>query len=490
MYNAVIQCLEIFSAAFQGYCMQYFYGSFLKGRFENKRLCGIFAAAVYTAARLWLSNAFASDYRYIIRFAKLILTFGLLLFCALLFYKAVKRITVFLAVAFAAVSEISVFLAHIIMYMANVIFTLWGWCVEKGYITSVYIFNIILKITSVGLLCMALIISATILYFSLKCIIRNFRQKDYDISKTELMFILTPSLTGLFICILLRIIIVTMEDNIPSVLYDKYRLLLIIVPIILLLSLTSVLYGVRLFQDMIYLNRENSSKIILEKQINGMRQHIAEMERIYSGLRSMKHDMKNTLSVVMQLAANNGENKNTELEAYLRGLNRAMDSFEFRFRTGNTVVDIMLNMKYHSIIRSLPDLKMDAEGLLFPVPLFIQSYDIGIILGNALDNAIEACEKLKKKEPNAEVFIRLSSFCKGKMLFIETENSFDGKIILKHNEEFPITDKEDNHTHGIGLVNIKNAAQKYYGAVDWSANNKVFTLSVMLKNEMRIDNDI
>ena len=85
-----------------------------------------------------------------------------------------------------------------------------------------------------------------------------------------------------------------------------------------------------------------------------------------------------------------------------------MDRLEFRFKTGNAVVDTLLNMKYHEITRLVPDLQMDVEELKFPEKLFIQSYDIGIILGNALDNAIEACRKLKAKGPDAEAAKRIS----------------------------------------------------------------------------------
>ena len=102
-------------------------------------------------------------------------------------------------------------------------------------------------------------------------------------------------------------------------------------------------------------------------------------------------DMRNTISLIMQLAAG----KEEELQAYLEELNQTMDRLEFRFKTGNTVVDTLLNMKYHEITSTVPDLRMDVEGLQFPEKLFIQSYDIGIILGNALDNALEACRKLK-----------------------------------------------------------------------------------------------
>lgn len=283
--------------------------------------------------------------------------------------------------------------------------------------------------------------------------------------------------------------LVNMAHDMPKLLCDRYPILSIIVPAILILSLLSILYVVKTFQNMIVLNREKNSWIILEKQIGSMQEHMEEMEHIYSGIRSMKHDMKNTLSVIMQLATGNEETGNAELQAYLSELNRTMERLEFQFRTGNTVVDTLLNMKYHEAVRTIPDMQMDADRLLFPDNLLIQSYDIGIILGNALDNAIEACRKLKGKESDAETFIRLSSFRKGKMIFIEITNSFDGNVIRKRQSEFPATDKADKEAHGIGLANIKSVAEKYHGGVDWSVDGKVFILSVMMKDERRTENE-
>ena len=142
-------------------------------------------------------------------------------------------------------------------------------------------------------------------------------------------------------------------------------------------------------------------------------------------------------------------------------------------------------MKYHEMIREIPEARLEAEGLIFPENLQIQSFDLGIIIGNALDNALEACRKLKCKRPEAECFIRLCSFQKGKMFFVEVENSCERGIIKKPHSEFPKTDKEDKSAHGMGLMNIKNTAERYDGGVDWSVSAGVFTLSVMMKNERR-----
>lgn len=301
-------------------------------------------------------------------------------------------------------------------------------------------------------------------------------------TRTEILFILTPAAVGLMICMLLRIIIVTAENNRARMLYESYPILILVIPAILFLSLLSLLYGVKLFQDMIYLNREKSGRIILEKQVESLQEHMGEMERIYSGIRGMKHDMKNTFSVIQRLLAGDGEEDKEELNVYLSGLNRSLEKLEIRFQTGNTVVDALLNMKYHEAVREIPDLNMDADNLLFSREFQIQSYDIGVILGNSLDNAIQACRKLKEKEPKADAFIRLYSMEKGNLLILNVENSFDGRLIRKQQEEFPLTEKEDKKTHGLGLFNIKSTAEKYQGTMDFKVEGRVFILSVMLKN--------
>ena len=71
------------------------------------------------------------------------------------------------------------------------------------------------------------------------------------------------------------------------------------------------------------------------------------------------------------------------------------------------------------------------------------------------------------------------------MFFLKVENSFDGRVVRKPQNEFPVTDKADRENHGIGMVNIKSTAEKYQGAMDFKVNGRVFILSVMMKNERR-----
>lgn len=485
MFDIINVGLQIIMFLFQGYFLQYFLGSFLESRLSCNRWNGVFVAVSFGILAYGMDFILPADYGSIRIFGKKLITLAILFVIAFCFYKAAEVITVYLIVTFMAVSDICFFIAYMIMRIGSQLTDFWVELSAQGYFDSIDIFINTVEITLTIALFVMYVAFLALTYFFLKKIVVNFREKEYVMRKQELFFLLTPGLVGLLLCTLLRLIMFTVEDEVPKLIYDQYPPLVWLVPAIMLLSLMSILYGVKLFQDMIDLNRERSSRIILEKQIDSMQEHVKEVERIYSGVRSMKHDMKNTLSVVMQLAGKGGDAENKELQDYLSTLNQTLDKMEIQFKTGNSVVDTLLNMKHHEITRTIPDLQMDADRLIFPDNLNIHSYDIGVILGNALDNAMEACGKLKAENPRADAYIRLSSFTKGKMFFIEVENSFDGKVIRKKHSEFPITNKVDKKSHGIGLTNIKNTAEKYHGAVDWAVDNEVFTLTVMMKNERR-----
>lgn len=467
MYKTM-ELLYMVVVLFQGYCLQYFFGSFLESRWKS-RWNGLCMAVLYAAGLYGLSRVFHHDS--VMRYDdywetvwKMALSLCILFVLAMCFYKALRPVSVFLVITFQAVADISRYVTVILLSkMGDSVVDIWNWCVERGIITSDRVLMLTLNGSILAVQNLQYLVIALLFYVSLRKIVRDFKEKDYEIRRTELLFLLTPSAAGLFICLLLRIIMVTLEDKVPKMLYDRYPILTIVLPAILLLSLLSILYGVKLFQDMVYRNKAKSERVILKNQVKNMQEHMEEMERIYSEIRGMKHDMKNTLAVIGQLSM---EEKD-ELQEYLADLNQTFDRLDMRFRTGNTVADTLLNMKYHEAVRLVPDLEMDTDRLVFPLDLKIHSYDIGIILGNAVDNAVRACRKLKEKEPEAEAFIRFVSMQKGNLLVLKVENSFDGKLVRKPLEEFPVTDKPDKENHGMGLVNIKNTIEKYHGTMDY-----------------------
>lgn len=483
MYKTM-ELLYMAVVLFQGYCLQYFLGSFLesrwKGRWNSLCMAVLYAAGLYGLSRVFHQDSVLRYDGYWETVWKMALSLCILFVLAMCFYKALRPVSAFLVITFQAVADISRYVTVILLSkMGDSVVDIWNWCVERGIITSDRALMLTLNGSILAVQILQYLVIALLFYISLRKIVRDFKEKDYEIHRTELLFLLTPSATGLFVCLLLRIIMVTLEDKVPKMLYDRYPILTIVLPAILLLSLLSILYGVKLFQDMVYRNKAKSERVILKNQVKNMQEHMEEMERIYSEIRGMKHDMKNTLAVILQLTM---EEKG-ELQEYLADLNQTFDRLDMRFRTGNTVADTLLNMKYHEAVRLVPDLEMDTDRLVFPQDMKIHSYDIGIILGNAVDNAVRACQKLKEKEPEAEVFIRFVTLQKGNLLVLKVENSFDGKLVRRPREEFPMTDKPDKENHGMGLANIKNTVEKYHGTMDYMVKGRVFILSMMMKNE-------
>ena len=221
MYDVINVCLDVIVALGQGYCLQYFLGSFLEGREKDRRINGLLVMVVYGVLRLGINFILPADNESIRTVGKITLMFVIIVLLALLFYKGVQAITAFLAITFMAVSEITFFLSYMLMQIGGNLFDLWVWLLEKGYI-AVDTFEWIVQISATFLQIIFYGIFLVLLYFALRKIIRSFSDKDYRIQRTELYFLLVPGTVGLLVCLLLRTIMITIENDMPKLLCDRY----------------------------------------------------------------------------------------------------------------------------------------------------------------------------------------------------------------------------------------------------------------------------
>ena len=165
---------------FQGYCLQYFLGSFLETRMRG-RWNGLYAVGLYVALRtavVWCSPPGYEDYR--VAAGTLALSLCILSALALCFYKALRLITVFLVVSFQALLDISKYTAAISLnamdgWSLDVI----NWCAGRRMFASEKAFGIAAKAGVVITLLILYACIALLLYFSLRKIVRDFREKDY-----------------------------------------------------------------------------------------------------------------------------------------------------------------------------------------------------------------------------------------------------------------------------------------------------------------------
>ena len=138
--------------------------------------------------------------------------------------------------------------------------------------------------------------------------------------------------------------------------------------------------------------------------------------------------------------------------------------------SGNTVIDSIINFKFqeaeHMGIKTNLDLKI-------PDKLNIPSFDMTVILGNLLDNAIKAASKV---DQSPFVSLRMR-YDKGRLL-VQADNPYIGEI-NEENGNLLTTDK-DKENHGIGLQSIKRTIQKYNGTMDIDYSNNLFSISLLL----------
>lgn len=140
--------------------------------------------------------------------------------------------------------------------------------------------------------------------------------------------------------------------------------------------------------------------------------------------------------------------------------------------TGNAVLDTLLTAKMQQAERMEITLSAVADGSAIGC---IEPMDLVTILGNALDNAIEATSVLE--DPNQRL-VRLAIFRQGGFAMIKVENVFRGSLHMV--DGLPQTTKASSLHHGYGLKNMRETAEKYGGSLTASGEDDWFVLRILI----------
>ncbi|MCL2695890.1 MAG: ATP-binding protein [Clostridiales bacterium] len=141
------------------------------------------------------------------------------------------------------------------------------------------------------------------------------------------------------------------------------------------------------------------------------------------------------------------------------------------YETGNEIADALLSDKQNTA--QAHNIQINFDGLI--PPKGISPMDICIILGNALDNALEACRQLPADESKT---VSVSSHISNGFLFLFLTNPVKENVPVFGNT-LPTT-KSDKENHGIGLLSIQNAIKPYAGDLSLSCENRIFTAKIVL----------
>ena len=177
------------------------------------------------------------------------------------------------------------------------------------------------------------------------------------------------------------------------------------------------------------------------------------------------HDLKHQIRAIRKATKE-------EFKQYLDEIEESVLIYESIVKTGNDVFDTILTEKSLYCKDREIQVTCVADGSQMD---FINTVDLYAILGNAMDNAIEAVEKFEDKEKRQ---IDVLIYKQQSFLVMNFINPMPEKLVYK--EELPVTTKGDKKVHGFGLRSIKYIAKKYDGVVNISEEDGCFSLKILM----------
>jgi len=232
---------------------------------------------------------------------------------------------------------------------------------------------------------------------------------------------------------------------------------------IILLINADVFYLYDTLTEMFYRKRENE---LIQFQNKAYLNQIHIMQESQLKIRCLKHDMDNHLIKMQDLLE---QKKYSELNKYLSDAKQSIDTDVGIVDSGNESVDSILNYK----LMQIKSMNVDTEyEIMVPENLNISLFDINIVLGNLVDNAIEALKAVGEDE-NKKLIIKINS--RQGYFKIYMANSFDGIAPISG-----VSRKEDNFNHGLGLKSVSKTVEKYGGMLKTDINGKMFEVSVIM----------
>ena len=214
----------------------------------------------------------------------------------------------------------------------------------------------------------------------------------------------------------------------------------------------------RTLYNMIDRRIERFQSELIEKQVR-------EIQNMYRQVRGWRHDYRNHINnMKIQLSEGNYD----KLSDYLNELADDLDTVDTVIKTGNVMADAILNSKLN--VAEKMNIKLNVKANV-PDKLPMSDVELCSMLGNILDNAVEACGTLPEEERFMRVYI---GKLKGQ-LYLSVQNSA-GKVCKSKNTYLSTKEGE----HGYGLFRIDRVAKKYGGYVNRQNEDGVFATEIMV----------
>ena len=244
---------------------------------------------------------------------------------------------------------------------------------------------------------------------------------------------------------------------------SKNNLVNIMCMVIIIMTITSNVLMFKMFFKVIDTLSDNYEKEMLLLEAEAKEQYYKEVEKSNREVRKIKHDFKNMLLAI----CGNYKEKN-KISEEISKIIKQLDESDKKIYTSNVVINTIINNK----ISQAEKLNVKTEvNIKIPKSVSFDYKDAGILLGNILDNAIEACERINQDRR----WIQIDIFHQRSILLIKVCN---GKI--KNSVNINKSSKSNVHNHGIGVTSINAVVKKYDGYVEFVDKGEEFEVNVSL----------
>lgn len=305
---------------------------------------------------------------------------------------------------------------------------------------------------------MVMCISKLLLYFTIN-IFKDLKYNYKNIKKIYILeFIVIMSVN---IVLVLWILDVYKKGNT----YDQNKIMLITIVYVIFTS-----FIIKLVTQIINYSKKEFEWKQREQQYSMQKNHMEEMQKLIYGLRAQRHDFNHHIGCIYGFL---------ELENHTRAYSYAKKIVDDSTKVNeymnieNITIGALINFKLQGIEERKIDLNLKVD---IPKNLDIEDTDLSIILGNGIDNAIEACMKCNQEDR----YIKINMYQKKKHMIIKIENSKSEESDFDKSK-FK-TSKKDKKNHGFGLENINTVVEKYDGIMKIDNEKERFLLNIALKN--------
>lgn len=346
----------------------------------------------------------------------------------------------------------SIFVMLLIMGITTVVLSIEGCIIGKGYLYLV-IQKDLYRFVGV------VVIQIVLFYLTRFMIKRTKKDSTYSLKWNEWFVLLIIPVISIFTMSFVSLIIINIEEQLSPM--QHIFSILSILGILMTNSLVYVLY--------VNMQKDHAKQLeysILQQAFKSQEKSVEETKILYQSVRSIRHDLKQHFQVALTMLHSG---KINEAVDYMEKYNdTVLDGISNKVFCDNDVVNYIINSK--SKICSDRHIKIYIY-IANEIPEF-SDLDLCVLLGNALDNAIEGVSG----DGNNEIYLELRNV--DNFFMISVKNTITNSV-LEYNPNL-ISTKNEKEVHGLGILSMKEVVQKYNGSVEFYESDNKFCCDMLL----------